>query len=101
MTELNRTQMNIIAKAIDGKLTDKNVEHEYHRVGYMTKAQLKTRLSKMFNPVKLHIFAHICRMKGWRGMAKTARIKRDTVVTTSEKWMKKLNLWSEDIPFNA
>lgn len=45
-----------IQKALASKVTDKMLDYELHRFCTMTVPQLKTRIKKIKNPVKLEAF---------------------------------------------
>lgn len=83
MTTLTRKEIKAIDKELDSKVTSRVMEHENYRFGYMDQKQLKTRVFKMTNVVKLHAFAQVARGLGYNGLARIARQKRDVIYTTS------------------
>jgi len=68
-------------KSLNAKITEKVWDKETDRFATMTEKQLKTRLFKITNPVKMEAFRQVAKQYGYRKLSRLAAEKRNFFVT--------------------
>ena len=74
---MKRSENRAIQRELDAQVTVRLMEKEMSRFDKMNADQLKARLFKITNPVKLEAFRQMARTYGLRGLVKLAAEKRN------------------------
>lgn len=65
------------------EVSEKMMDHEYHRWSYMDYDALKRRLTKITNPVKLIAFYRVARLFEKFSLSKAARVKLEDLIPSA------------------